>query len=193
MMTLEELGVTKEELQDRVVAKIADSLLSSMVEWRDEETGDEGIAPEPSQLQRLLETRCREMISTAVTEMGDKLVLPRVNELIEGCVLQKTNEWGEKTGKPVTFTEYLVNRAERYITEEVNFEGKNKDQNGSYSFSKAGTRIAYMIDKHLQYSIQNAITAMLKDANSQIADGITKTIKIKMEEVLSKVKVTTSI
>lgn len=83
-----------------------------------------------------------------------------------------------------TFIEYLVKRAEAYLTEKVDFQGKSKDENGSYSsFSPSQTRIAHMVHQHLSYSIESAMKNAVQTANSAIAIGIAETVKIKLAEI----------
>lgn len=184
MLTVESLGLTKGEILDRVVNRIADSLMEA---WVADEDGEETAVK--SQFARVMERKVMERVSVAVDEIAGRHVLPNVAAYVENLCLQETNRWGEKTGKSVTFVEYLVDRAEKYLREEVNYEGKSKDEKDSYSWTKATTRIAYMVNKHLQYSIQSAMEKALKSANSAIVGGIEEAVKIKLGEVASALKV----
>ena len=51
-----------------------------------------------------------------------------VTAYVESFCLTETNKWGKKTGKSMTFTEYLVQRAELYLTEKVDLRGKAKGE-----------------------------------------------------------------
>jgi hypothetical protein len=109
--------------------------------------------------------------------------------MVEGIVLQRTNEWGEKTGKSVTFTEYLVERAEAYMTEKVDYQGRSKAEvRDSYGWKPNQTRIVSLIDQHLQYGIATATEQALKSANERIAEGIKDAVAMKLQEVLAGVK-----
>lgn len=178
-ITLESLGFTKEDLQDRVIDQICAQILSGKTY---DEDGNEEYAD--SQFKRKLEERLMKHLTDRVNAIAEAHVLPNITTLMENLVLQTTNKWGEKKGEPVTFIEYLVQRAEAYIQEEVNHQGLSKSQADSYNWSKSTTRIAYMINAHLQYNIEAAMKKALSAANSAIVGGIESAVKIKLEEIV---------
>ena len=184
--TCEQLGISKEELQTRVVEGICEKILYSKVYDEDGEWYDN------SEINKQLQNAIAERIDSYVSAIGEKHILPRIDSLTEDFVLQKTNQWGEKVGNPKTFIEYMVDRAENFIKEPVNYKGKTKDQD-SYSWSKNGTRIEYLINSNLQYSISCAVKQMLNDANRNIVGGIEEAIKIKLKEVQQKLKITAKV
>ena len=179
-LDLETLGFTREELQDRVVDRCCREVLSGVTY---DEEGKE--IDTDSAFARKLDEKIRAHIDSAVTVMCEKHVLPLVTAHIENLVLQETNRWGEKTGQPVTFIEYLVKRAEDYLTEGVNYEGRRPD-----GYSKATqTRITQMVHQHLHYSIETAMKQALQTANSAIVEGIEKTVKLKLAQFAADLKV----
>lgn len=181
-MNLHELGFTKEELQQRVV----DQLVQQLTETA---TLDEDGEPdfEDSAMYRRLNQAVKSHIDLRVSEIAEKHVLPRISEIIENLCLQETNRWGEKTGKKLTFIEYLVERAERYIQEEVNHSGKTKEQEG-YGWNKQSTRIVYLIHEHLQYSIRRAMEEALGLATSSVKKGLEEAVKIAIDNIKVTVK-----
>lgn len=185
MIDLKELGITPDEIKERVVAQICNQLLTSV------STDDEDNEYQrPSQIHTTLVELVKTKINEKVAEQAEKHVLPKVSDYIENLVLEKTNQWGEEVGEKQTFIEYLVKRAEFYMNEEVNYEGKSKaDMRNSCSWNKAQTRIAYLIDQHLHYSIERAMKEALENANSQIVKGLEETVKIKLKEVSESLKV----
>lgn len=183
-LTLESLGFTKDELQQRVVDQLCESILSGKAY---DEDGNEHY--DDSQFKKQLEERLRKHINETVNAIAEKHVLPNVTQYIENLCLQQTNKWGEKTGKPVTFIEYLVARAEAYIGEDVNHEGKSKDEKDSYNWSKNTTRIAYLINSHLQYSISVMVKNAMDGMNKSIVGGIEKAVKIQLEQTLGKLQI----
>ncbi len=78
------------------------------------------------------------------------------------------------------------------MTEEVDFQGNIKERDG-YNWRKAGTRISYMMEKHLQYHISSAVEKALKDLNSSVAIGIAETVKAQLAQTLAKLKVGVSV
>lgn len=187
-MDLSELGFTREELQDRVIEGIVERLMSRR---HSDEDGDSFFGT--SEFADRLEKRIQKGIDDAVGAVAEKHVLPNVHAYIESLTLQTTNKWGEAQGKRVTFIEYLTERAEAYMKEDVNFEGKAKNEANGYGWSKSQTRIAHMIDAHLHYSIKSAMEGALKAANSAIAEGIEKTVKIKLDEVVKGISATVKV
>lgn len=176
-MNLEELGFTKEELQDRVVDNISEQLL------RGKGFGENGEEFENSTyFKNEIDKKVRAAIEACICKLGDQYVIPKITEFIESVCLQETNSWGEKKGKSFTFIEYLTERANAYILEKVNSDGQSKTD-GSYNWNGNQTRITYLVGAHLQDNIAKAMKEALKTANSQIVKGIEETVKIKLKEV----------
>jgi hypothetical protein len=180
---LQAFGITNEELVNRIVDKISKDMMTSIS--FDE---DDGEYRSKSDIAKKLDALIKQTVDEKVASLAEKHVLPNVNTYIENLTLQATNKWGEKTGQKMTFIEYLTKQAENYLVEPVNYEGKSKEECGSYSFTKSQTRITHMIDKHLHYSIETAMKNALASANSAITEGITETVKIKLTEIVSKIK-----
>jgi len=186
-ITVESLGLSTQELSDRLVERMAALLLE---QWKeDPDAFDDGDGKTP--FRKRLEKRVLARIDAAIEEIAGRHVLPNVAAYVETLTMQETNRWGEKTGKAMTFVEYLVERAEHYLTEKVNYDGKSQDE-ARYSgsgFSATQTRVAHLIHQHLQYSISTAIGQALKDVNSKIVLGLQETVKLKLAEALAGLKV----
>jgi hypothetical protein len=178
--TCEQIGLTQDELQERVVIGLVERILGARA---DAPVWDDRCGVRQTVLSEARE-RVQMVIEAEVAKICEAEITPKVEDLIEGFILQKTNQWGEKTGEPVTFTEFIVQRAEAWITEKVSHDGKSKAEAGAYSWSASTTRIAYMIDKHLQYHIETAMSSALADANSQIAEGILQAVKVKLDTLV---------
>ena len=183
-ISLEHLGFTKEELQDRIIDRICEKMLTTIT-TDDEETEFTTSTPFKAKLQ----TAIQKQIDDSINRLAEKYVLPNVAAYIENLSLQETTRWGESKGQKITFIEYLVQRAEVYMQEQVNYEGKNQKECGGYSFNGTQTRLAHMMHKHLHYSIETALQAAVKDANSKIVEGIQETAKIKLGEISKALKV----
>lgn len=184
-ITLESLGFSQKELQERVVEKLCEQVLRSVGY---DEDGDE--IDVDSKLSQTIEKRVKAHIDATINGLAEKHVLPNVATYIENLTLQATNKWGERRGEKVTFIEYLTQRAEAYMQEEVNYEGKPKGTD-SYSWHGTQTRLTHMVNQHLHYSIETAMKNALQIANSAIAKGIEETVKIKLGEMTASLKVST--
>lgn len=182
MDTLELLGVTKDELLGQVVESTAANLVDHLVE--------------EDRVEKEVKTEFTTRIKAAVESAADKIAGGSLEALVEGrieeIVLQKTNSWGEATGEPSTFRQYLVRRAEEFLVEPVNFKGETSGQANKSSYDRFkpdGTRIAWMIDQHLQYHISAAMKEALKVANETIVGGIEAAVKLKLVELSEAMKV----
>ena len=184
-MNLADLGFTKEELQERVVEQCCRLVLEGT--FADEEGGE---FTDDSKFAKTLKERVKQQIDDTINALAEKHVLPNVSAYIENLTLQQTTKWGEKQGEPVTFIEYLTQRAEAYMQEQVNYEGKSKEECSSSGWSWKGTqtRLAHLIDKHLHYSIENAMKGALSIVTSNISKGIEETVRLKLSELSAQLK-----
>jgi hypothetical protein len=183
-LTLESLGFSKEDLQERVIDQICSQVLSGKTY---DEDGNEEWSD--SQFKRKLDERIKAQVEASISAMAAAHVLPNVGQYIENLMLQETNKWGEAKGTKVTFVEYLVQRAEAYIQEQVDYDGKSKSEKDSYNWSGRTTRIAYLVNAHLHYHIETAMKEALKNANSVIVGGIEAAAKAGLQQALAGLKV----
>jgi hypothetical protein len=186
-MELKDLGLTKEEIFDAVVNKVASELLRQPVKSVDED-GEEYDDFESTPYHKELRKHIKTAIDSSIQTVVDTHVLPRAEEKIESIVIQKTNSYGEPKGEPLSFVEYLTKRAEEFMLEGVDYQGKPKGTD-SYGWRKNGTRIAYMIDQHLQYHIENWAKTALAEANKAIVGGLNDAVRTKLQEIVSKLKI----
>lgn len=184
-INLEALGFTKEELQRRVI----DQIVEQMMHEPDEDE-DGGTFIRRSDFRQALDKQIKSHIDATVGRLAEQHVLPNVSKYIENLSLVETNAWGEKTKEPVTFIEYLVKRAETYLTEKVDNDGKSKDEAGGYSWSGKQSRVTYLINRHLQYSIETAMKDAVAKANAILVVGLQETAKLKLAEIAQQLRVT---
>jgi len=179
--------MTKDELaalgfsEADVLEKLADKLCEQFIG-----DGEDYAAEFARRMQSAVTQRVDEVLEKAIAEH----ILPRITEMTEGICLQETNKWGEAKGAKLTFVEYLTQRVDAYIREEVNHNGKPKDED-SYGWRANTTRIAYMIHQHLQYSIQQALAKALGEVNSSVRVGLQEAVNLALASV--KVKVETKV
>ena len=183
-MNLEQLGFTQEELQDRVVKTIVDDLTKTRTS---DEEGFEYSAV--SRFKGELQGRIKAAVDAKINSVFDGEIVPRIEEMIDECTLQETNTWGEKRGEPMTFVEYLVNRSDAYLREKVDFSGKTKAQDSGYNWKGCQTRVAFLVHKHLHYSMETFAKQALKDANSTITESLEEAVKIALHGVQERLKV----
>lgn len=174
-MDIKEFGFTQEELQNRLIEQLAESFWS-------------GPDTEPDAIRHIVENKIAEVVRKKIDESFKAILEPGIGQFIEKLVLTPTNKWGEPIKEPITFKEYLAQAADRYITEEVNYQGKSRGQD-SYNWSANGTRICFLIHEHIQYHVKTAVEKALKDFNAKVAVGLAKTVEIQLEQTLKNLKV----
>lgn len=184
-ITLEALGFTKEELQQRVIDQLCEQILHGY--RTDDDSGEDSSFSTSVQAQ--LRQEAQKRINEAVQAIGEKYILPNVTSYLEALCLQETTKWGEKKGEPITFIEYLTKRAEHFMNEQVDGNGKGKSEGDSYHWTGKQSRITHLIHAHLQYNIETAMKNALSIATSAITSGITETVKLKLAEVQKQIQV----
>ncbi len=181
-LNLESLGITKEELQDRVIDRICERLMS-----RSEED-DEGHYVSDSQFLSKLHESIRTRVDCSIEKIVEAHILPHGDQFLEKLSLQKTNRWGEKQGDSVTFIEYLTEAAEKWMTEPVDFQGKAKGSD-SFHWRAEGTRLAYMIHQHLHFHVETAMKNAIQEANSHLVQALKETASIQLDKISKGLKV----
>ncbi len=163
------LGLTETDVLNSLCARMFDYYVNN----------DESYKTEfERRMEMAVIQRVDEVLEAALT----KHVLPKVDDMVDAICLQETNKWGEKRGSKLTFIEYLTQRVDAYIREEVDHNGKSKDQD-VYGWSKKSTRIAFLIHEHLQYSIERAMKDALGEVNSSVRKGLEESVKMALANI----------
>ena len=188
---LKKLGFDEQDIKERVVESIADRIMNGKDFDYDQEDWDASETNFAKSVKALVQER----IDQAVEKVAEKHTLPNITEYLENLCIQKTNSWGEKKGEPTTFIEYLTHRAETYLTEKVDHNGESRKtgSTGWGGWKENGTRVSYLVDRHLQYSVSTAIKKGLNDINGQIAEGLDGVVKIQLQQALEGIKINTTI
>jgi hypothetical protein len=190
-INLEALGIKPEQVLDLVVERITEQLLS---EAGYDEDGDETRSA--TQLKQRLDKRIRERIDQRVAAMAAEHVIPKIDAAIDGIILQETNSWGEKRGKAFTLTEYLVDRAEVFLREQVDTDGRSKedlvragDTYHAANWRGYGPRLTTMIDKHLRYHVENAMKQALGTVQGAVGGVLADTVRKSIDNLVTGIQV----
>lgn len=188
-INLDLLGITKEELTERVVNAIADGLLYARSE--EDEDGERqwfGSSALKAELDKILKQR----IDDAVRATAEKYVFPRVDEIINALVLQETTKWGEKKGAPLTFTEYMVARAEAYLSDEVDSHGRSRQEckdAGNSWYGGNGKRINKLVNDKFKTALDQAVEPSVKVVNQKLAEHLNVAVQEALGNVLKNFKI----
>lgn len=186
-VSIEALGFTREEIEQKVIERIVREVMDSV--YTDDEDQE---YHRPSQFSQRLEQAVRESIDKAVGAIAEKHILPNVEQYVENVTFQETNRWGEPKKEPIGFKEYLAQRAENYLTEKVDFQGKAKGEDSFGSWKGEQTRVTFLVHRHLHHTIESVMKDAVKGANERIVGGIEETVKLKLKEISESLKVNVS-
>lgn len=180
-VNLESLGFTVEELQARVVNNLVDRLLSG-------HTFGEG-SPVHRQFQNVIKTA----IDVKLDTLFETQILPHISSQVDELIIQKTNEWGEKKGAPVTFLEYLVERADLFINEPVDSRGRTRAQcaasHDSFSEVRGSNRLINAVETKLNSHLQACVQAVVKDATDKVGVAMGDLLKTTLKNAQDNIKV----
>lgn len=190
-MDIAQLGVTKQELLDLVVNKIASTFLGAEPEERDEEGNPFNIE---ARLDSEIGKRITKKIAAAVDRVCEKHFSAAMEEKIESLIVStsfpSTNEYGEqKPGSvPMTLREMLADRAKKYLEQRVDENGKPRPKD-SYGWRDSQTMAQHLVGKEINAVISTAVRDTVVQGNLLLADTIEKAIKSRFDEVRSKLSI----
>ena len=191
--TLEALGISKEELAERIIESAVDQLLSST-----------GFNPETeeevryeSRFKREVEARVQQAVDAKIAALAEIHVLPRVGEMIEAADMRRTNRYGEPTSPSMTFKEYIAHRADVYMTEDVDYHGNSKadleaKNESTYNWRNCGPRLTVLMRSYIRDSLETQAKAAIADVNKVIAKNIEQAAKDAITAAATNLKVSVS-
>lgn len=179
---LQTLGITADDLIERIVSRAVDELLNPRA-YNDDSISDD--------MARKVLALVQSAVDAKVSEVARDHLIPRIGELIEKATLTETNRFGEPKNEPMSFVEYLANCAERYMTEDVNSEGLNRSE-GDYRWSKVGPRITVLMKLRIKEALEEHTKRALKDVNAELAKAMQKAAADAISSAASAIKVSIS-
>lgn len=191
--TLEALGISKEELAERIIESAVGQLLSST--GFDPETDEEKRYE--SRFKREVEARVQKAVDAKIAALAEVHVLPRVGEMIEAADMRKTNRYGEPKSPSMTFKEYIAHRADVYMTEDVDYHGNSKadleaKNESTYNWRCCGPRLTVLMRNYIRDSLEKQAKAAITDVNKVIAKNIEKAARDAISAAAASLKVSVS-
>lgn len=189
--TLEALGISPETLGDRIVDQAVAVLLSA--NGFDPDT--EQVISYESQFKKAIKERIQKTVDEKIAALASVHLVPKVGELIESVDMRQTNRYGEPQTPPMTFKEYMAHRAETYMSEDVNADGKAKWEVGSdsYNWRSDGPRLTVLMKLYIKSSMESAAKSAVTDVNKVIAKNIEKAAKDAIASAATSLKVSVSL
>jgi hypothetical protein len=177
---LADLGITKEDLVDRLVGSLTERLLSEQgirvqSTIPDAEDDDEPEMVTFSPLGQALHGRVERAIAEAVDKVAARHVIDNLEEHLAGLDMTPTNRWGERQAEKMTLREWIDQRIDGWLRERVDYNGRSKREG---SGGGADTpRVVYLIDQHLKHAIGSKIEAALKRLNTEVGESFAAVVK----------------
>lgn len=184
------LGITKDEIIQRIVDRAAEAVLhlnpAPIIEGGDVDEGDTGDANYTGATLMVisqLETLAVAAANKRVDEIAARDVVPLVLKRIDTLVVQRTNELGETKGQPQTFTEYLVARADAWLQERVqrdsgeDRQAYNKRTGGYWNERETIPRIEFLIGRHMSRQIEMAMRDAINKLDKSLVNALQTELK----------------
>lgn len=184
-LTLEALGLTQEEAQERVIEQMAKEILGST-------DPDDVSNYYKKRIQERLSERIDRMITEQVRIVADAAIGPDVEKLVREFVIQETNTYGEKKGEPITLTEHVIRQVKAHLDERVDEKGRAKEQAG-YGFEPKGTRLAFLVRSFLDDGIRDGVRSALSEGMGVAKEGMVRVVKETLARMQLGLSVTTDV
>lgn len=169
---LEQFGLSSEDIAERVTERLVTSI---------EEEQGAAFSGIEERVSKAVSDHVEARLSTVTRET----VEPIVAKLLDSMTFKQTNRYGEKQGPERTLREYIDYRLGTWMLDEVNHNGKTRDEEG-YSWTKHGTRLAWMVNAQIADHIHARTQAALQDLNKTVGQAIAETVKIQLGNVLAR-------
>jgi len=187
-LQVENLTAEKRRLQERIIDKACERLLSNSYFSYEDGHDYEYIGDSP--FCKEIDKRIKTAIDAKFNEITENHLLPLITEKLQNLVIEQTNQYGEKKGESLTLVEYLVEKAEDYMLQEVDYNGKPKGERSScFRFDPEKTLLAHQVHKYLHNHIEKAMKEVVGSANKTIADSLAETCKIQLTNISKNLKV----
>lgn len=180
MDILEQVGITKDELIDRIVEKA----LGITADYK--QTGEESWEDIP--LSSVVDRKITEAIGNLVDTMK-KTIQTRIDEIMTREVekvftlpFQPVTRWGEKNGEETTIRDLIAKEADEYWKKVVN---KNGEPITGYSLDSGSIRAEHYArkvmteyyNKELVETVKTMADELKKRIPATIGEEITKTVQ----------------
>lgn len=175
MDILEQIGITKEELIER----IADRALGIAADYK--QTGEESWSDIP--LSAVVDKKIKDSIDRLVqglqgviTERVDQIMVQKMDEVFS-TPFQRVDRWGQAVGNPTTIRDLVAEEATRYWSVKVDQYGKESTYNGVDRAQWYASKVMEDFYKsELQAEVRKMAEAMKKAIPATISKEISETV-----------------
>jgi len=151
-MNLEALGITKEDLIDKLAEKIL------RLEYPNQEDGCDYKNTIGDMVRTAVEKKVHTHVSESVLLSIDEVLRDKLSEVLEQEVTP-VNIFGDKVGKPTTIKAALAEKAKDFWLQKVDKAGKPTDS----TWGDAKPRYEFLIKENLRDSLDEVVKANVDD------------------------------
>lgn len=166
-LTLEQIGLTQEELQQRVIEAIASQLLEENLEDEDGDTYSRKTS---------LHTKLREAIIARVDEkvglLATMTTASQLPQYLNDLVFTRTNGYGEAKEPGEKLRAHIDRLVGEYLSVQVTSDGNT----ARYRDDKTTSRLEWILGKHVRGLVKEAIDTYLKHAGDIIAGDLREAV-----------------
>jgi hypothetical protein len=175
---LEQLGITREEVIDKIVNKA----LGAVASYR--QTGEETWEDIP--LHTTVDKKIKQSIDGLMESMKvqingriDEILANEISRIFSGP-FQQVNTYGEPVGELTTVREMIMNFAKNYWNDRVDSNGKPAGQYVQKAMTRAEFQAKAVIDETYKTLLSTSVTSMMEEIKKEIPDTIAKELAQKI-------------
>lgn len=185
---LQAVGLTPEELQQRVVVHVSEMLLKQY-EYDPEDNSSYSVA---SRFAKQAQENIKAAIDLKFEQVAREIIVPMISEQVDNLIIQRTSQYGEKKGAAVTFLEYLTERVDQILTEPVDAQGRTKAEceraRDSWYAGKTNM-VTNLIGAEVDKQISRFAQDMARTALDQVKEALVTGLAATFDEAKAKTKI----
>jgi hypothetical protein len=173
-LTAEDIGLSQDEVQSRVVEAIADQIVTTA------SCDDEGNV---HKRRASFVTRMENTVESVIRQRAEKLIDSQLEAVIDKILssgFQPVDSYGEPKGEKTTLRDMIKKKAEAFLSERVDKNGKTADRYAD----PVGTRLDVAMQKHVDgvctATVQNELKTAVEAAKGKIGTMVAKVIVEKL-------------
>jgi macrodomain Ter protein organizer (MatP/YcbG family) len=175
---LDDLGLTKEVLEERIIASITSRILKDS--YFDE---DDIECSRNNKLYDKLQKEFESIIDKKIAALIEEQFKDKIESHIEKMVFKVTNFYGEDKASPMSIREHINKHINDTLLEKVDRNGRTERDRYNFDSKSAIPRINKLFSDCVDINIKTAVQSVLVDANKRLKDSLEETIKQKIAEI----------
>jgi CRISPR/Cas system type I-B associated protein Csh2 (Cas7 group RAMP superfamily) len=175
-ISIEDLGITKQEMQDRVVNQLCNEITG-----RHDDESEYSYFSESS-IKTKMREYLQEIVDKKTREVIDEKVLANFEKYLQELIIKPSSRWGEKEEAPVSIEDYIEKTISLTMAETVDSTGRGREDRSYSYYGSHSTRLEYLINRKISAEIETSFKSVLVDVKASLQSHIEAQIKNKLTE-----------